>query len=150
LDSLAATPSALGAVGIRINLDGQKRSAWTLLGRPGLTWAQLEQVWPELHSIPRPIAEQLQCEAKYEPYVRRQESDLQAFRRDEALELPKDLDFGVVPGLSTEVRAKLSAARPASLGAAARISGVTPASLVALLRYVRRRPLPDPQTEMVC
>jgi tRNA uridine 5-carboxymethylaminomethyl modification enzyme len=143
LRSLAATPTALDDLGIRMNLDGQRRSAWTLLGQSGVTVTQLERAWPELRAIPRPVLEQLQCDARYEAYLRRQESDIQAFQRDEALELPKDMDFAAVPGLSTEVRTKLSAARPASLGAAARISGVTPASLVALLRFVRRRPLPE-------
>jgi len=71
--------------------------------------------------------------------LRRQEADIRAFRRDEALDIPADLDFDRVGGLSNEVRAKLSAVRPATLGTAARISGVTPAALTALLGHVRRR-----------
>ncbi len=81
----------------------------------------------------------MQIEATYAGYLRRQDADIRAFRRDEALEIPTDLDFGHIAGLSTEVRNKLDRARPATLAAAARISGVTPAALTALLGYVRRR-----------
>ena len=67
------------------------------------------------------------------------DEQIAAYRRDEALELPADLDYGGVGSLSTEIRQKLTAHRPATLGQAARISGVTPAALIALLKYVRRR-----------
>ncbi|MCH9020820.1 MAG: tRNA uridine-5-carboxymethylaminomethyl(34) synthesis enzyme MnmG, partial [Proteobacteria bacterium] len=77
-------------------------------------------------------------EAHYAGYLDRQEADVRAFRRAEALALPDGLDYGAVGGLSSEVREKLEASRPATLGAAARISGVTPAALTALLGHVRR------------
>jgi tRNA uridine 5-carboxymethylaminomethyl modification enzyme len=89
--------------------------------------------------MPAVIAEQLEIDAKYQGYLSRQEADIRAFRRDQALALPEDLDVAAVPGLSNEVVAKLTAARPATLAAASRISGVTPAALTALLGYVRRR-----------
>jgi tRNA uridine 5-carboxymethylaminomethyl modification enzyme len=92
-----------------------------------------------LGAIPDSIAEQLTIDARYEGYLSRQRQDIAAYRRDEALELPSDLDYGAVGSLSTEIQQKLSAHRPATLGQAARISGVTPAALVALLKYVRRR-----------
>ena len=85
------------------------------------------------------IAEQLTIDARYDGYLDRQRMDIAAYRRDEALELPADLDYRAVGGLSNEVRQKLEAHRPATLGQAARISGVTPAALVGLLKYVRRR-----------
>src|SRR5690606_37432153 len=84
------------------------------------------------------VAEELEIEAKYAGYLGRQDADIRAFRRDEALALPGDVDYGAIAGLSNEVRSKLAAARPATLGAAARIPGVTPAALTALLRHVRR------------
>ncbi len=84
------------------------------------------------------IAGQLEIEARYAGYLERQEADIRAFRRDESLRLPGDLDFDAIPALSAEVRSKLTHSRPATLGAAARISGVTPAALTALLAYVRR------------
>ncbi len=88
---------------------------------------------------PPEIAEQVEIDARYAGYLERQERDIAAFRRDEALLLPADLDYATIGSLSREIRDKLAVARPATLGAAARISGVTPAALVALLQHVRRR-----------
>jgi tRNA uridine 5-carboxymethylaminomethyl modification enzyme len=102
----------------------------------------LVRLWPELTAIPPDIAEQLEIDARYAGYIERQEADIRAFRRDEALRLPRDLDYDAVGSLSTEIRQKLRSAQPETLGAAARVSGVTPAALVALLRYVRRERVP--------
>jgi tRNA uridine 5-carboxymethylaminomethyl modification enzyme len=136
---LTATPAALAKGGIAINQDGVPRSAFDLLAYPEITWERLTEYWPSLASIPEDISEQLTIDARYDGYLARQRQDIAAFRRDEALELPADLDYAVVGSLSNEVRQKLQAHKPATLGQAARISGVTPAALVALLRYVRRR-----------
>jgi tRNA uridine 5-carboxymethylaminomethyl modification enzyme len=138
--SLRATPSALGRRGLTVNADGVARSAAQLLAHPNIDVARLGAIWPQLGSLPAAIAEQLEIDARYAGYLDRQARDIAAFRRDEALLLPDMLDYAAVGGLSTEVRGKLTAARPATLGAAARISGVTPAALVALLQYVKRRP----------
>ncbi|HUJ99309.1 MAG TPA: tRNA uridine-5-carboxymethylaminomethyl(34) synthesis enzyme MnmG [Stellaceae bacterium] len=132
------TPSALRARGVSVNADGVLRSAAELLGYPGMDLAALARLWPELASIPAEIAEQLEIDARYAGYIERQETDIRAFRRDEALRLPRDLDYNAIGSLSAEIRGKLRAAQPETLGAAARVSGVTPAALVALLRYVRR------------
>jgi tRNA uridine 5-carboxymethylaminomethyl modification enzyme len=125
-----------------VNADGIARSAAELLAHPGVDMTRLAAIWPELGAIPADIAEQLEIDARYAGYLDRQARDIAAFRRDEALLLPDALDYGAVGGLSVEIRGKLAAARPATLGAAARISGVTPAALVALLQYVKRRPEP--------
>ncbi|MGD9537827.1 MAG: tRNA uridine-5-carboxymethylaminomethyl(34) synthesis enzyme MnmG [Alphaproteobacteria bacterium] len=138
LDSLAMTPSELRAQGVATNLDGQRRSAFTLLGYPEMGWAALARLWPALAETRRDVAEQLEIEARYASYMERQAADIEAFRRDEALALPDGLDYERIPSLSTEVREKLALARPATLGAAARISGVTPAAITALLGHVRR------------
>jgi tRNA uridine 5-carboxymethylaminomethyl modification enzyme len=139
LGGLTATPNELKARGVDVNLDGVRRSAWQLLasseGNPG----RLAAVWPEIQGVPGDVVAQLAIESTYAAYLERQEADVRAFRRDEALALPDDLDYQTIPSLSTEVRSKLDQARPATLGAAARISGVTPAALTALLGYVRRR-----------
>jgi tRNA uridine 5-carboxymethylaminomethyl modification enzyme len=140
LRRLAMTPSALRARGFAVNADGVPRSAAELLGYPGIDMAALARLWPELAAIPPEIVEQLEIDARYAGYIERQEEDIRAFRRDEALCLPRDLDYDAVGSLSSEVRAKLRSAQPETLGAAARVSGVTPAALVALLRFVRRRP----------
>ncbi|MBL6653310.1 MAG: tRNA uridine-5-carboxymethylaminomethyl(34) synthesis enzyme MnmG, partial [Reyranella sp.] len=137
--SLQLSPSALAKRGIAINQDGVLRSAMELMAYPEIGWERLVQLWPELTAVPADIAEQLTIDARYEGYLSRQRQDIAAYRRDEALELPEDLDYRAVGGLSNEVRQKLEAHRPATLGQAARISGVTPAALVGLLKFVRRR-----------
>ena len=95
-------------------------------------------IWPELGGLRRDIAEQLEIEARYASYLPRQEADIAAFRADDALVLPRDLDLDAIAGLSREVRARLSETRPPTLGAAARMPGMTPAALTLLYRYARR------------
>ncbi len=136
---LKISPSALAKQGIPINQDGVLRSALDLLAYPEIGWAQLVGLWPELSPIAADIAEQLTIDARYAGYLTRQRQDIGAYRRDEALGLPGDLDYGAIGSLSNEARQKLQTHRPATLGQAARISGVTPAALVALLKYVRRQ-----------
>ena len=136
---LGTSPSALAKRGIAINQDGVARSALDLLAYPEIGWDRLVGLWPELSGVSPEVAEQLTIDARYEGYLTRQRGDIAAYRRDEALSLPSDLDYGAIGSLSTEVRQKLEANRPATLGQAARISGVTPAALVALLKHVRRR-----------
>ncbi len=138
MQNLSATPNQLRRHGLAVNMDGTRRSAGELLAYPGIDLARLSLIWPELREISLATAEQLEVDARYRGYLARQEADIRAFRRDEALSLPADLDYEAIGSLSMEVRSKLTAARPATLGAAARISGVTPAALTALLRYVRR------------
>jgi tRNA uridine 5-carboxymethylaminomethyl modification enzyme len=137
---LALTPPALARHGLMVNADGVSRSAAELLAHPDVDVARLAAIWPQLAAISPIIAEQLEIDARYSGYLDRQARDIAAFRRDEALALPEALDYAAIGGLSTEIRGKLTATRPATLGAAARISGVTPAALVALLQYVKRRP----------
>ena len=139
---LRLSPTSLRRHGLSVNADGVPRSAAELLAHPGIDMARLAAIWPELGGMPADIAEQLEIDARYSGYLERQARDIAAFRRDEALLLPDDLDYAAIGGLSAEIRGKLAAARPATLGAASRISGVTPAALVALLRHVKRRPEP--------
>ena len=139
LTRLQMTPQALKRHGITVNEDGVARNAAELLAYPGIDLARLAAVWPELAGLTPEIAQQVEIDARYAGYLERQERDIAAFRRDEALLLPADLDYATVGSLSREICDKLAVARPATLGAAARISGVTPAALVALLKHVRRR-----------
>jgi len=138
LIGLSATPNQLRDSGLTINQDGIRRTAAELLAYPGIDLARLAAIWPQLRDLDATTVEQLETDARYRGYLRRQEADIQAFRRDESLHLPADLDYGSVSGLSVEVRSKLTSAKPATLGAAARISGVTPSALTALLRHVKR------------
>jgi tRNA uridine 5-carboxymethylaminomethyl modification enzyme len=101
--------------------------------------SELAAVWPELADLAPGIAAQLEVEARYAGYLERQEADIRAFRRDEALKLPPNMDYGSVSGLSNEAREVLCRARPETLGAAARLPGLTPAALIILLGQVKRR-----------
>ncbi len=139
LTKAAETPYALGQAGLKINQDGVRRSARDLLGQRAATWPQLEQIWPEVRSIPVSVRERLETDAVYSGYLARQQAEIQAYRRDENLILPVDLDYAKVGGLSNEVRQKLMASAPETIGSAARIQGVTPAAVMALLRYVKKR-----------
>lgn len=138
LDGLVVTPTSLAARGYKINQDGVRRSGFDLLSYKDIGWWQLQDLWPELEGVRADVREQLEIEGRYAGYMERQDADIRAFRKDEALALPETLDYADVGGLSNEVRQKLTDARPATLGAAARIPGVTPAGLTALLRYVRK------------
>src|SRR5579862_1681941 len=104
MESLDAKPDALEARGIAANRDGIRRSAFDLLRQPDVGWAQLAAVWPELKALPSAVAEQLEIEGRYAGHLKRQQADIAAFRRDEELTLPADLDFAAVGGLSTEIR----------------------------------------------
>jgi len=137
LGGRAASPDHLGGHGIAVNRDGVRRSALDLLAYPGIDLAVVARVWPDLAGIAPDIAEQVATDARYGAYLARQDADIAAFRRDAALALPAALDYARIAGLSAECRDKLAAARPANLAAAARIPGVTPAALTALLGHVR-------------
>lgn len=138
LRSLSATPAVLCRHGVSVGQDGQVRTAFDWLRFPDLSWEHASAIWPELGAISPALSRECHVEARYAPYLARQADDVASFRRDEALELPVGLDFDKVGGLSNEARAALSAARPASLGAAGRLQGMTPGALTSLLAHVRR------------
>jgi tRNA uridine 5-carboxymethylaminomethyl modification enzyme len=133
-----ATPSALVSRGIDVRADGRWRSVLELLGHEGIGAERLAVVFTWLRELPTRVLAQIETEARYAGYLRRQDSDIRAFRREEAVPL-QDVQFERVGGLSAEVRDKLARHRPASLGAAARIQGVTPAALAAIAAHLRKR-----------
>ncbi len=133
------TPAKAAKAGLQVNQDGVVRSAFDLMRYPDVNWARLAAIWPELAEVDTKIAAQVEIDAKYAVFLARQEEDVSAFRRDEALALPEALDYAHIPSLSSELKSKLAAARPATLGAAARLQGITPAALTALLAYVKKR-----------
>jgi len=138
LSDLTLTPNEARTHGVQINLDGRRRTAMDVLAYEGVDFARLAAIWPELAETPAQVAEQMEIEATYAGYLDRQEADILAFRRDEDLRLPADLDYGAVGGLSNEAREKLRTVRPATLGQAARIEGLTPGAMTALMGHVRR------------
>jgi tRNA uridine 5-carboxymethylaminomethyl modification enzyme len=138
LTGLRASPNVLRGQGLLINQDGVVRSAWDLLSYPDLTIKALAKVWPQLAELEAGIAQQMEIEGKYAAYLERQDSDVRDYRREEGVALPVDLDYDAIGSLSTEVRQKLAAGRPATIAQAARIPGVTPAAVTAVLAHVRR------------
>jgi tRNA uridine 5-carboxymethylaminomethyl modification enzyme len=135
--SLTLTPNEASRHGLALNKDGQRRSAFELLAYPKIGWPEIRGIWPELSAIDPAITVHLEIDAKYDVYLKRQVADVDAFRRDEGLVL-SDVDYGLVPGLSNEARAKLEAARPRTVGQAGRLDGLTPAALGILAAYLRR------------
>jgi len=134
------TPNELLSYGLEVNRDGIRRSVFDLLRMPNVGWSDVCRIWPELSEFAADIVEQIQIDAVYSGYMDRQEADIAAFRKDEDLILPSNLDYALVGSLSTEIRLKLQEVRPATLGAASRIPGVTPAAIIALLRFVKKKP----------
>jgi len=135
---LTVSPSEAARFGFALNRDGQRRTAFELLSYPDIGLADVARIWPELLSVPASIGIQLEIDAKYAVYLDRQAAEVAAFKRDEAFAIPDAIDYAAVPGLSNEVRQKLAAARPRTIGQASRLDGITPAALVLLAAFVRR------------
>jgi tRNA uridine 5-carboxymethylaminomethyl modification enzyme len=132
------TPRAAERAGLRVNQDGQARTLLQLLAHPDIGLEALSAIWPDIKGWRADVAEQVEIEAAYAGYLGRQAADVAAFRQDENLQLPRDLDYAAIGGLSSEVREKLALVRPLTLGQASRIEGVTPGALTALLPHARR------------
>ena len=140
LQSEKMTPNEAQKLGWKVNQDGQRRSAWDYLAYPTINITDIEGGFPRVSDIDPTAKTQLEIEAMYAGYIERQKDDVAALRREESLALPQDLDYARIGGLTNEIRAKLETVRPATLGQAGRIEGMTPGALTALLAYVRRRP----------
>jgi tRNA uridine 5-carboxymethylaminomethyl modification enzyme len=137
--ALSLTPNEAMAFGIQVNRDGIRRSAFELLARPEIGVTELLGVWPELGGLSRFASDQIETEAKYSVYLERQESDIASLRRDEAVRLDGDMDYAAISGLSNELRDRLVAVKPATLGQAGRLEGMTPAALALILAATRKR-----------
>jgi tRNA uridine 5-carboxymethylaminomethyl modification enzyme len=138
LEQFSLTPNEAARRGLNLKLDGQRRNGFMLLASGAIGFERLAAFWPELRAIPPFARQRLEADALYAGYVPRQEAEIAAFRRDQALTIPADFDYMAVNGLSIEARQKLDRLRPATLGHAARIDGVTPAALGLILGLVRK------------
>jgi len=138
LHSLQAGPAQMAAIGLAIGQDGRVRTAFEWLRFPDCDWDRAAAIWPELNAAAPRLREELTTDARYATYLERQDEDVAALLRDEALTLPPELDYSAVPGLSTEAVERLNRARPATLGAAGRLPGLTAGALTTLLAHVRR------------
>ena len=132
------SPAWYAAAGVTVNQDGRWRSALEALALPVMTRTDADRIFPWLRELPRRVRSELEAQALYAPYLERQAAELRALAREEQLAIPKGIDFALVPGLSAEMRQRLMQARPATLGSAGRIPGITPAALAALAVHLRR------------
>ena len=105
----------------------------------GVSRETITQIWPELQTMSDDVYEAIEIEAKYAGYLKRQQADIDVFQKDEKLKIKEDIDYALIGGLSREMVQKLSKVRPATIGEASRIPGVTPAAVTAVLSYVKRK-----------
>ena len=134
--ALSLTPVEARMHGLNVSQDGVRRTAFELLSHPGIDAERLSAIWPELAGLDRAALEQVETEARYSVYLERQQQDSAVLKREEARLIPEDTDFGGVPGLSNELKHKMSVRRPRSLAEAQKIDGMTPAALAIILAYV--------------
>jgi len=133
------SPKQGSAYGLALNQDGIKRSVLELLGYPNIGFDDVAAIWPELQGLRPDVREQVEIEGLYKSYLERQKIDVENFKQEEHIKLSDSLDYDAVGSLSNEIRLKLKQAKPATLGAAGRIPGVTPAALTAIMAYVKRQ-----------
>ena len=138
LENRSMTPNEATRAGIATNQDGNRRNGMEFLSRNDISFARLAEIWPDLEGTPKEISDQLERDAVYVHYIGSQKRDIEALRRDEAIPIPDDLSYRDINGLSNELKDKLSRIRPASIGQAGRIDGMTPAALLLLLARLRR------------
>ena len=139
MDSLNLTPSKAEKYGINIAKDGIKRSANELLGQKSVNMSKIREIWPEIKFVSREIDEQLEINSHYKGYLKKQNADILAFKRDENLIIPENLDYDSFSGLSNEVKSKFKKIRPKTMGQALRIDGITPAAVYILLSHLKRK-----------
>ena len=137
-NDLFILPIELEKYGVNIKKDGIKRSCFNVMSYNDVSHETVIQIWPELSKIPYDVYEQIEIEAKYSGYIKRQLADIEVFKKDENLKIREDIDYNIIGGLSREMTAKLSAVRPSTIGEASRIPGVTPAAITALLGYIKK------------
>ena len=133
------SPNELLRYGIKINMDGKKRNMFELLAFKNIPRRNLESIWPKIKKIPEKIFDELKISAVYKGYIQRQKKDIYAFKKDESLKIPLNIDYTKIPNLSNEVQEKLNYVKPANLDAASKISGVTPAAVLILLRFINSK-----------
>ena len=139
MDKLKITPSKAQIFGINIAKDGVSRSANQLLGQKSVNMSKIREIWPEIKYVSREIDEQLEINSHYKGYLKKQKADILAFKRDENLIIPNNLNYDNFSGLSNEVKSKFKKIRPKTMGQALRIDGITPAAVYILLSHLKRK-----------
>ena len=125
-------------IGLKVKQNGTKRTAYNLMSYDSVSRETINHFWPELASMPDDIFEQLEIEARYSGYIKRQEADIEVFKKDEKLKIRDDIDYSHIGGLSREMVQKLTKVKPSTIGEASRIPGVTPAAIAAILGFIKK------------
>ena len=139
MDKLTITPSKISKFGINIAKDGVLRSALQILSQKGVNMDKIREIWPEITYFSREIDDQIEINAHYSGYLSKQNADILAFKRDENLKIPENVNYDNLSGLSNEVKLKFKKIKPKTLGQALRIDGITPAAVYILLSHVKRK-----------
>ena len=139
MSKLNITPSKVEKYGIKIAKDGIMRSAFQILGQKSVNMNKIREIWEEIPYVSREIDEQIEINSHYRGYLKKQKSDILAFKRDENLLIPRNIDYDSFSGLSNEVKSKFKKIRPKTMGQALRIDGITPAAVYILLSHLKRK-----------
>ena len=135
-NELSVRPSELEKFGVK--KDGMRRSAFNLMSYDDVSRETIYKIWPELAEFSDDVYEAVEIESRYSGYIKRQMADIEVFKKDEKLKIREDIDYHKIGGLSNEMVIKLSRVRPSTIGEASRISGVTPAAIMAILGYIKK------------
>ena len=139
MDKLKITPSKIAKYGINIAKDGVSRTATQVLGQKSVNMSKIRDIWPDINYVSREIDEQLEINSHYKGYLKKQKADILAFKRDENLIIPENLNYDNFSGLSNEVKSKFKKIKPKTMGQALRIDGITPAAVYILLSHLKRK-----------
>ncbi len=139
MDRLNITPTKISKYGINIAKDGITRSASQVLGQKDVNMSKIREIWPEIKYVSREIDEQLEINSHYKGYLKKQNADILAFKKDENLIIPKNINYDNFSGLSNEVKSKFKQIQPKTMGQALRIDGITPAAVYILLSHLKRK-----------
>ena len=138
LQSKSISPNVAAKHSVKIAMDGVKRTGIEVLSQKGVTLEKLRQIWSDVPQFERVIDEQVEIDAHYSSYLKRQSHDIAAFQKDEAISIPEDINYEIFSGLSNEIKSKLKLIKPRTLGQALRIDGVTPAAAIILLAFIKK------------
>ena len=139
METLKITPSKASKFGINIAKDGISRTASQILSQKGVNMSKIRDIWPEIENYSKEIDSQTEINSHYKGYLKKQNADIMAFKKDENLKIPENINYDIFSGLSNEVKSKFKQIRPKTLGQALRIDGITPAAVYILLSHVKRK-----------
>ena len=138
LKSNFITPNEAKKFNIKIAMDGVKRSCLEVIGQRNIKISQIRKIFPNIPLYNQSLDKQVEIDAHYLGYLNRQLSDIESFKRDESIIIPKQINYDLLSGLSNEVKSKLKKIRPLTLGQALRIDGVTPAAIIIILSHLKK------------